>query len=394
LVHPLDFERRKLSRYDVAIVGAGPSGSWTAQRLARAGVRVALVDGSHPREKPCGGGVTGRALELVRTGLDPRTLSAVQIAGATFSHQDRTASVDLSTDGSGYPPLVVAGREAFDSALMRSAEAAGAELKSQRVTALRRDGTAWTVETRAERLTADWIVGADGVNSLVRRTVALPFERSDLSIATGYFVRGRSSREIVVAFENDPPGYLWSFPRPDHLAIGICAQADQASSASLLEQARQWIARHVGADVDLQRYSWPIPSLSESSLDRERPAGDRWMLMGDAAGLVDPITREGIYFALQSGDIAAEAFLNEPRAADTYVERVRREIHSELVRAARIKAQFFQPRFIALLMKALARSASIRAIMADLVAGRQSYEGLRRRLLATFEWRLMLELFG
>lgn len=383
-----------MPHYDVLVVGAGPSGSWTAQRLARGGARVALVDGSHPREKPCGGGITGRALELVKTALDPSALSAVQISGATFSHQDRTASVDLTDDQSGYPPLVVAGRQEFDAALMRAAEAAGADVKSQRVTAIRREADAWIAETRGERLTASWIVGADGANSLVRRTVALPFARSDLSIATGYFVHGRSSREIVVAFENDPPGYLWSFPRPDHLAIGVCAQADRASSASLLDETRRWIVRHVGADAVLQRYSWPIPSLGEASLERDRPGGDRWMLIGDAAGLVDPITREGIFFALKSGDIAADALLSGSRAADTYVDRIRREIHGELLRAARIKARFFQPRFIALLMKALARSASIRAIMADLVAGRQSYEGLRRRLLQTFEWRLMLELFG
>ncbi len=225
-------------------------------------------------------------------------------------------------------------------------------------------------------------------------TVAHPFARADLSVASGYFVDGRSSREIVVSFENDPPGYLWSFPRPDHLAIGICAQADQASAAQLQEATRQWIVRQFGEGGTLRRYSWPIPSLSLEALERERPAGPGWLLVGDAAGLVDPITREGIYFALQSGDIAADAVLDGHRVGETYVERVRHDIHAELARAARIKARFFQPRFIALLMKALSRSAAIRAIMADLVAGRQSYDGLRRRLLQTLEWRLMLELFG
>jgi geranylgeranyl reductase family protein len=383
-----------MSRYDVVVVGAGPSGSWAAHRLARAGARVALVDGSHPREKPCGGGVTGRALELVRAALDPGALKWVQIAGATFSHQDRSASVDLTADRSGYPPLVVAGRKEFDAALLRAAEAAGAQFKAERVTALTRTGHAWTVETRSERLTASWIVGADGANSLVRRTVAAPFARADLSIATGYFVHGLSSRDIVVAFENDPPGYLWSFPRPDHLAIGICAQADRASSALLLESTRQWIAQHVGNSGSLQRYSWPIPSLGEEALERERPAGQQWLLVGDAAGLVDPITREGIYFALRSGGIAADALVAGQQVEARYIENIRRDIHGELVRAARIRARFFQPRFITLLMKALTRSASIRGIMADLVAGRQSYEGLRRRLLKTLEWRLMLELFG
>ncbi len=254
-----------MPRYDVLVVGAGPSGSWAAQRLARAGARVALVDGSHPREKPCGGGVTGRALELVGAALDPRALDAVQITGATFSHQDRTASVDLLADQTGYPPLVVAGRREFDSSLMHAAASAGAHLLSERVTRVRRDRDAWIVESRTGQFAASWIVGADGANSLVRRTVAHPFARADLSIASGYFVDGRSSREIVVAFENDPPGYLWSFPRPDHLAIGICAQADQASAAQLQEATRQWIVRQFGEGGTLRRYSWPIPSLSLDS---------------------------------------------------------------------------------------------------------------------------------
>jgi flavin-dependent dehydrogenase len=127
---------------------------------------------------------------------------------------------------------------------------------------------------------------------------------------------------------------------------------------------------------------------------RERPAGTRWMLVGDAAGLVDPITREGIYFALRSADFAVDALAANGDPALGYSHHVRTEIHQELVRAARLKARFFRPRFIDLLVSALERSSRIRAVMADLVAGRQSYLGLRRRLLKTLEWKLMFELFG
>jgi geranylgeranyl reductase family protein len=383
-----------VSRYDVAVVGAGPAGSWLAYRLARAGASVALVDGSHPREKPCGGGVTARALELVRDGVDPASFPAVRVTAATFSHGDRRTSVDLTHDRESRPPLVVAGREHFDNALVAAAARAGAHITPHRVHQLHRDADAWILDTRHQRIGADWIVGADGANSLVRRSVARPFRRSDLSIATGYFVHGRSSSEIVIGFESDPPGYLWSFPRPDHLAVGICAQADQSAAAPLLAGARRWIDRHVGEHASLRRYSWPIPSLDEEALARERPAGKNWLLVGDAAGFVDPITREGIYFALRSGDLAAGALLGANDTADAYLRAIREDIVEELVRAARLRARFFHPKFIALLMKALERSAAIRAIMADLVAGRQTYRGLRRRLLATCEWRLMLDLVG
>jgi len=118
------------------------------------------------------------------------------------------------------------------------------------------------------------------------------------------------------------------------------------------------------------------------------------MLTGDAAGLVDPITREGIFFALWSGAIAADALMAGAGAATRYAAQVREEIHTELRRAARLRARFYQPRFIDLLLKGLGRSRRVRDVMADLVAGRQTYKGLRRRLLRTIEWRLMLELFG
>jgi geranylgeranyl reductase family protein len=385
-----------MSRYDVLVVGAGPAGAWTAHRLASRGARVAILDPSHPREKPCGGGLTGRALALVRAAVDPATLSSVRITGARFAHGGRTAHVDLSETRDSTLPLLVAGRRTFDAALLSAAVRVGAAHLPHRATAIARRGTVWHVDTRDGSCEGDWLVGADGANSLVRRRVSRPFAREDLSIAAGYFVHGHTSTQIDVAFEDSPPGYLWSFPRPDHLAVGICAQADECTSAELLARARAWVERHVALDAEgaLERYGWPIPSLGEPALKAERSAGPGWILVGDAAGLVDPITREGIFFALQSADMAADALLGGTRQADTYVDRLRGEIHGELLRAARLKARFFRPHFIDLLMRGLDRSERIRRVMADLIAGRQTYGGLRRRLLGTFELGLMLELFG
>jgi flavin-dependent dehydrogenase len=333
-------------------------------------------------------------LTLVRPALDPEMLSSVAIDSATFTHGNRTAQVTLQPENPHVPALVVAGRRELDGALLDAAVRSGATLIPSRATAVAAADGGWSVSTRTDRFTGAWLIGADGANSLVRRHVVRPFARADLSIATGYFVRGRSSREIVVEFEDDPPGYLWSFPRPDHLAIGICAQADEGSSPALAERVSRWIAAHVGKNATVERYSWPIPSLGVEALTNECPAGERWMLVGDAAGLVDPITREGIYFALRSADFAADALLAASNVTTRYVDRVRTQIHGELVRAARLKARFFRPHFVDLLVAALARSPRVRDVMADLVAGQQTYEGLRRRLIKTFEWKLMLELFG
>jgi geranylgeranyl reductase family protein len=379
-------------RVDVAIVGAGPAGSRAAFGLARAGARVALIDGSHPREKPCGGGVTGRALALVRDAIDASRLDAVTIEHAAFEDRARRVRVAIGQSPNDLPRLAVVARRQFDQALLVSATRAGAGLVAARATGVERCDRLWQIATTGGAVQAEWLFGADGPGSLVRRRVHRPFERAELSIASGCFVHGATSREIGIAFAQEPAGYLWSFPRRDHLAVGACGQADVATAKGLHQAARRWIDANIPSPHRLERYSWPIPSLTAAALDREAVSGPGWLLLGDAAGLVDPITREGIYFALASGEMAAASVLGGRRAAESYGERIRDTIHAELRRAAVLKSWFFRPDISALVVAALGRSARIRDVMADLVAGSQPYQGLRRRLLRTFEWRLMLEL--
>lgn len=375
--------------FDAAIIGGGPAGAWLGYRLASSGARVAIVDGSHPREKPCGGGVSARALAVLRSLPDvvPR---GVAVSGARFAVGGASAAVPLRHANGPAMPLVVVSRREFDGALLQAAIRAGAHHVPARATGIARTSTGWTVATPAGALAAHWLAGADGANSFVRRHVLRPFTREDLSVASGYFVHGRTDTQIDIEFTEAPPGYLWSFPRPDHLAVGICGQADGTTSAELLAGTARWIARHVPGRVETTRYSWPIPSLTERAVVGERPAGDRWLLLGDAAGLVDPITREGIFFALESADLAARALLGRD-AARTYVRLLQRDVLRELRKAARMKPRFFASSFNVLLVDALRRSGRIRRIMGDLVSGEQTYRGLRRRLLMTGEARLAYE---
>jgi flavin-dependent dehydrogenase len=270
---------------------------------------------------------------------------------------------------------------------------AGASLERARVIDVCPSADGVKLLTSAGERRASFVIGADGANSLVRRRVARPFRRDQLSIATGFYAYGATSREIVIEFVPDPPGYIWSFPRPDHLAIGICAEASAGvGAARLRERTHEWIrATGIANGARLQPYSWPIPSLTARDARAPAVAGARWCLLGDAAGLVDPITREGIYFSMASGRLAAESLL-DGSGPSRYQRNVGETIGVELASAARLKAGFFRPRFIGLLLHALRQSSAIRSVMADLVAGRQPYSSLRWRLLKTFEiglaWRL------
>ncbi len=378
---------------DAVIVGAGPAGAWAAYCLARRGGRVTLIDPSHPREKPCGGGVTGRALALVADVLDARRLPACAIRSARFTDTAGSRSALVPLD----EPLVVASRTAFDGLLLDAARRAGATILASRVTDISRERGGFRVETTSGPERAAWVVGADGANSLTRRRLARPFRRDQLSVATGYYAHGVTSEEIVVELVSDPPGYIWSFPRPTHLAVGICAQADAGvTTGSLRARVLDWMrSMHLADGARLEAYAWPIPSLAAQDFDRLDLSGPGWCLAGDAAGLVDPITREGIYFALQSGQWAAETLASDAANPwERYAGRVREEIASDLARAARFKAGFFRPRFTRLMMDALNHSAAIRGVMADLVAGRQPYGGLKWRLARTLEaglaWRLFV----
>lgn len=379
---------------DVLVVGAGPAGAWAATCLARQGARVRLFDHSHPREKPCGGGLTGRAVQLVADAFQGRTLPQVAIARGVFE-DSRTAPSVVELDRRHAhvdTSLVVVSRRAFDGALLEFARESGVEHHPDRVTDVAIEGGRARVSTRTRTYDADWVIGADGANSLVRRRLHRAFRRDQISLTAGVFAHDRTDRSIIVRFVSDPPGYIWSFPRTDHLAIGICAQADEAGAAETRAVLETWLTQYgLTEGARLERYGWPIPSLSAHGLAAESPAGPGFLLAGDAAGLVDPITREGIYFALLSGQYAADA-LGAPQAAERYVARLHAQVYPELAHAARLKRGFFRGPFTRLLVDALRHSEPVRQVMVDLVAGTQPYATLKRRLMRTLEWRLAWQL--
>ncbi len=357
----------------VAIVGAGPAGSLAACELARGGAKVTLFDPTHPREKPCGGGLTGRALDLLpeASATDPAPLHHLDTCRFE-SGSGEAVVVRLPR------PMAVASRRELDSWMIRRARAAGAHQVSERVVEVNPHGWVTTGEGRQQRF--DVIVGADGAGSLVRRTFLSPTPKDRLTMAAGWFAPGTS--ELLVRFVPQYTGYLWLFPRRDHVGVGIGAPLGMVPTRSLVER----LEAEVGASfpslaVDqTARYAHTIPSPSSDPRSITEVAGDRWALIGDAAAFADPITGEGIYFALRSAQLLARTLL-AGETARSYARHAFEDFGHELVKAAAIRETFYRPGFVRRVIRYGARSAAIRELLAELIHGEQGYVGLKRRLL-------------
>jgi len=234
---------KQVSELDVIVAGAGPAGAMAARDLARAGVKVALVDGSFPREKACGGGVTARALALAGPEISEDGPVRRTVTSLRFEANGAAADVSLTAPG----VLDIFSREALDGALLQQAIASGAIHVDARIRALARQSGAWRVDVGERSLRAPWLLGADGAGGIVRRQVFRPFARRHLSIAAGAYVDGVDCHQIVIGLVDRPRGYLWSFPRPGHLAVGTCAQADEASTADMHAITDRWLEAYAPA---------------------------------------------------------------------------------------------------------------------------------------------------
>ena len=355
----------------VAIVGAGPAGSLLAAKLAAGGMEVAVFDASHPREKPCGGGLTGKALAALPPAPEGDPLPARRVARCRFEADGAAVDVPLGE------PLAVAARRDLDAWLLRRATEAGARHVAERVVAVDR-GEVRTAAAGWRRF--DLVVGADGATSLVRRSFLGPLPRERLVMAVGWFLPGTAPMLVRLA----PPlaGYVWLFPRPDHVGVGICAPLGEVPTRALVDRLERELAQRFPEMLDsrAERYAHTIPCPSADPRSILEAAGEGFALVGDAAALADPITGEGIYYALRSATLLAETLLTEGSPA-RYPERALEDFGRDLTKAARLHRRFYAPGFAGRMVRYAARSPTIRTVLVDLVLGRQGYLGLERRLL-------------
>lgn len=364
----------------VAVIGGGPGGARCAQRLAEAGCRVSLFEPRSRFEKACGGGIPARGIERYPYLLDPR-LPGKEIRAcllvAPSGHEARFPLRD---------PLYVFSRADLHGFMLGRAVAAGACWVRARVLSFRRGTGGWILRTttpdRPEEVhdPFDFLVAADGAAGSARRKLSPEAPRGNVAQGIGYYLPRISEEFITLKFYAGLEGYLWVFPRPDHASAGICAPLGALPAADLRDLMDRFLeARY--PDGILQRsepYAALIPGASANGPDAPA-SGDGWAVVGDAGRFVDPLTREGIYYAMESGDLLADALISG--RPERYSESWLRRFAPELSRAAGVAGRFFDARFLERLVFLGGRSPAIARVLSDLIAGRQSYRSLRRRLV-------------
>jgi geranylgeranyl reductase family protein len=296
---------RGMERIDVLVVGAGPAGSATAIHLARSGARVLLADKARfPRDKPCGGGLTGRALRHLPCDVEPVVERVVGRLVVRARYRGKVART--SPD----PLIKMTQRRRLDLHLAEQAAAAGADFRDDAgVAELELDDRGVTARVDGTQVRAAFLVGADGANGVVARHAGLGG-----GIVRGVALEGkvRWSTLAQATYEDAawvelgvvPGGYGWVFPKGDHANLGVGGWMSEGPS---LRAHLDRLARAHGVEpsalADVRGHRLPMRELGAPA------ARGRVLLVGDAAGLVDPLSGDGIYEAFVSAKLAAEAIL-------------------------------------------------------------------------------------
>jgi len=367
----------------IAVIGGGPAGAMCAAGLAEAGRRVVLFDEKLAWEKPCGGGLTDKALRqypFLRA-LEFRHNRVTECE--LTSPRGRTLLLQLDRE------VAIFSRLDLNALLLERARAAGVEIRRQRVT-----------PTDPALLGADALVLAAGARNLLRPSAPRAQDALQWMATAGYYLplaglpwpRQRMAIRFLPALD----GYIWSFPRADHASVGICGPLGRPPTRELRSRLEAWLDGLGIAWRGARFYSHLLPCTAPGALRTACYEGRDpvpWAIIGDAAHLVDPITGEGLYYALRSGELLAQAWSSP---GPSYTARVQRELIPELEAAAALARRFYGGRFLGdSILERMAlfasRSRRFRQLLCDLFAGSQGYLDLRTRLyrqLAPTLWEM------
>jgi geranylgeranyl reductase family protein len=333
------------AEWDVAVVGGGPAGLAAASAAAAAGARTVILErAEHPRYKTCGGGLIGASLGAVAGQIELPARD--QIRSVTFSLRGGRELTRSARE----PLLAMVTRAEFDAALARHAQQRGAVLRQQAlVRAVEQAGDSASARLAdGSTVSAKVIIGADGSSGITARHVGAEFAQVDLGleleIAVPEPVSRRFAGRVVLDWGEIPASYGWVFPKGDLLTVGVIAA--RGNGPATREYLREFTGRLGLASYEAVRDSGHLTRCRTEGSPLRR---GRVLVAGDAAGLLEPWTREGISFALRSGALAGEtaakaAVAGSPAAEEASLEEYPAAINATLVpemRAGRVLLSAF-----------------------------------------------------
>ncbi|HEX7745904.1 MAG TPA: geranylgeranyl reductase family protein [Micromonosporaceae bacterium] len=323
-----------MAGWDVVVVGAGPAGLSAAYHACRAGARTLVLErAEHPRYKTCGGGLIGPSLDAVAGVIDVPAHDRVE--RVTFTRDGRRGF----TRRSAVPLVTMVRRDEFDDRLRKAAAAAGVEVRQRapvRAVEQDRDGVHLRLAD-GSRVSAGYAVGADGSSGITARHVGVRYAQVDLGLevelpvppAVGERWRGR----VLIDWGPLPGSYAWVFPKGDELTVGVIAARGQAEATRGYLHA--FIDRLGLTGIGARHDSGHLTRCRTEDSPLRR---GRVLVAGDAAGLLEPWSREGISFALRSGELAGAAAASGD--LDGYVSAVHAQFVPPMRAGQRLLAAF------------------------------------------------------
>ncbi|GAK96340.1 hypothetical protein JCM19294_1853 [Nonlabens tegetincola] len=330
--------------FQVAVIGAGPAGASAAYKLGIAGVSCILIEKQKlPRYKVCGGG-------LVYRGLNSMSFDISSVIERQFDTIDIFLKNGKSIKTSSTEPMVtMIMRDSFDHLITKKAQEAGVQLQDQtKLTAINHDNQVIQVVTDKGSWNVEAIIAADGVYSPTARMSGWKNETRHLAPALEYEVYVTDAEfkkhKDIVRFDIDAikSGYGWSFPKKDHLSVGVGAFGVDKKKTDLKSLCMDYMKR-IGINevthIDKHGFNVPVTPRTDGFVK------NNVFLTGDAAGFADPLTAEGISNAIRSGNLAAQSIIENANnikiAGERYLELLNDDLLPQIKTAQQLAKWFY-----------------------------------------------------